>query len=114
MLEVPWGKETFPRARIGSTLPVVLSPEEVSQFFAHVPSIKYRAVLMLCYGAGLRIGEAIAVKVSDIDSKRMVIRIADGKGEKIAMSCCHPACAKYSVLTIELPDPPTPQRECPE
>ena len=37
---------------------------------------------MLCYGAGLRIGEAIAVKVSDIDSKRMVIRIEEGKGGK--------------------------------
>jgi integrase/recombinase XerD len=61
---------------------VVLSPEEVVQFFEHVPSVKYRAVLMLCYGAGLRLGEAIAVKVSDIDSKRMVIRIAEGKGRK--------------------------------
>jgi integrase/recombinase XerD len=39
-------------------------------------------VLMLCYGAGLRIGEAIAVKVSDIDSQRMVIRIEQGKGRK--------------------------------
>jgi integrase len=61
---------------------VVLSPEEVARFFEHVPSVKYRAVLMLCSGAGLRIGEAIAVKVSDIDSKRMVIRIAEGNGRK--------------------------------
>jgi integrase/recombinase XerD len=81
-LEMPWGKESFSRVRVGSTLPVVLSPEEVAQFFEHVPSVKYRAVLMLCYGAGLRIGEAIAVKVSDIDSKRMVIRIEEGKGRK--------------------------------
>jgi integrase/recombinase XerD len=81
-LEMPWGKESFSRVRVGSTLPVVLSPEEVARFFEHVPSVKYRAVLMLCYGAGLRIGEAIAVKVSDIDSKRMVIRIEEGKGRK--------------------------------
>jgi integrase/recombinase XerD len=81
-LEMPWGKESFSRVRLGSTLPVVLSPEEVARFFAHVPSVKYRAVLMLCYGAGLRIGEAIAVRVSDIDSKRMVIRIEQGKGRK--------------------------------
>jgi integrase/recombinase XerD len=81
-LEMPWGKESFSRVRLGSTLPVVLSPEEVARFFEHVPSVKYRAVLMLCYGAGLRIGEAIAVKVSDIDSKRMVIRIEEGKGRK--------------------------------
>jgi integrase/recombinase XerD len=81
-LEMPWGKESFSRVRVGSTLPVVLSPEEAAQFFEHVPSVKYRAVPMLCYGAGLRIGEAIAVKVSDIDSKRMVIRIEEGKGRK--------------------------------
>lgn len=81
-VEMPWGKESFSRVRVGNSLPVVLSPEEVAQFFEHVPSVKYRAVLMLCYGAGLRIGEAIAVKVSDIDSKRMVIRIAEGKGRK--------------------------------
>jgi integrase/recombinase XerD len=81
-LEMPWGKESFSRVRLASTLPVVLSPEEVAQFFEHVPGVKYRAVLMLCYGAGLRIGEAIAVKVGDIDSKRMVIRVAEGKGRK--------------------------------
>ena len=81
-LEVPWGKQCFPRVRIGSSLPVVLSPEETETFFGNVPSLKYRAVLMLCYGAGLRISEAVAVKVSDIDSKRMLIRIEEGKGGK--------------------------------
>jgi site-specific recombinase XerD len=81
-LELPWGKECFPRLRAASTLPVVLSPEEVEQFFRHIPSLKYRAALMLCYGAGLRISEAAAVKVSDIDSKRGLIRIVEGKGRK--------------------------------
>src|SRR5439155_22583085 len=81
-LEMPWGKECFPRLRVGSTLPVVLDPEEVAQFFDYVPSLKYRAALMLCYGAGLRISEAVAVKVEDIDSKRMVIHVVDGKGGK--------------------------------
>src|SRR6266478_57007 len=74
-LEMPWGKHCFPRVRIASTLPVVLDPEEVAQFFDYVPSLKYRAALMLCYGAGLRISEAVAVRVTDIDSKRMLIRI---------------------------------------
>jgi integrase/recombinase XerD len=60
----------------------VLSPEEVVTFFDHVPSLKYRAALMLCYGAGLRISEAVAVKVGDIDSKRMLIRVREGKGRK--------------------------------
>jgi len=81
-LEMPWGKENFPRMRVGSTLPVVLDPEEVARFFDFVPSLKYRAALMLCYGAGLRISEAVAVKVTDIDSKRMVIRVEEGKGRK--------------------------------
>jgi integrase/recombinase XerD len=81
-LEMPWDKQCFPRVRVASTLPVVLDPEEVAEFFDYVPSLKYRAALMLCYGAGLRIGEAVAVKVSDIDSKRMLIRVQQGKGRK--------------------------------
>jgi integrase/recombinase XerD len=81
-LEMPWGKHCFSRVRVGSTLPIVLSPDEVSIFLANIPSLKYRAVLMLCYGAGLRISEAVAVKVSDIDSRRMLIRIEEGKGRK--------------------------------
>jgi site-specific recombinase XerD len=60
----------------------VLSPEEVGKFFENVPSLKYRAALMTCYGAGLRISEAVALKVSDIDSSRMLLRIEEGKGRK--------------------------------
>jgi site-specific recombinase XerD len=81
-LEMPWGKECFPRLRVGSKLPVVLSPEEVEEFFSYVPSLKYRAALMLCYGAGLRISEAVAIKVTDIDSPRGLIRVEQGKGRK--------------------------------
>jgi site-specific recombinase XerD len=81
-LEMPWGKECFPRVRVASKLPVVLDPEEVAEFFDYVPSLMYRAALMLCYGAGLRIGEAVAVKVEDIDSKRMLIHVQEGKGRK--------------------------------
>lgn len=81
-LEMPWGKECFPRVRVGQRLPVVLSAEEVELFFACIPSLKYRAALMLCYGAGLRISEAVALKVSDIDSQRMVLRIEQAKGNK--------------------------------
>jgi len=81
-LEMPWGKHCFPRVRVASKLPIVLDPEEVSEFFDYIPSLKYRAALMLCYGAGLRISEAVALKVSDIDSKRMLLRIEQGKGSK--------------------------------
>jgi integrase/recombinase XerD len=81
-LEMPWGKECFPRVRRPQKLPVVLGPTEVSCFFQHIPSLKYRAALMLCYGAGLRISEAVALKISDIDSSRMMIRVEEGKGRK--------------------------------
>ncbi len=81
-LEMPWGKECFPRVRRAHKLPQVLSPEEVSRFFESVPSLKYRAALMTCYGAGLRISEAVALKVSDIDSSRMLLRVEEGKGRK--------------------------------
>lgn len=81
-LELPWGDADFPRARRGHKLPVVLSHEELMQFFDHVPSLKYRAALMVCYGAGLRVSEAVALRVSDIDSQRMLIRVEQGKGSK--------------------------------
>jgi site-specific recombinase XerD len=82
VLELPWTDEYFPRVKRGSKLPVVLSQEEVLALFDHVPGLKYRAALMTCYGAGLRISEAVALKVSDIDSKRMLIRVEQGKGQK--------------------------------
>lgn len=81
-LEMPWGKECFPRVRRADKLPVVLSKEEVSRFLEHVGCLTNRAALMLCYGAGLRISEAVAVKVTDIDSQRGLIRIEEGKGKK--------------------------------
>jgi integrase/recombinase XerD len=81
-LEMPWTDEYFPRVRRPSRLPVVLSQEEVMQFFDNIPSLKYRAALMTCYGAGLRVSEAVALKISDIDSQRMLIRIQLGKGKK--------------------------------
>jgi integrase/recombinase XerD len=49
-LEMPWGKECFPRTRRANKLPVVLSPEEVARFLECIGSLKYRAALMLCWG----------------------------------------------------------------
>src|SRR6202049_2665319 len=63
-------------------LPVVLSPEEVARFLDAAPGLKYKAALSVAYGGGLRVSEVVALKVSDIDSKRMVIRIEQGKGHK--------------------------------
>lgn len=63
-------------------LPVVLSFEEVHRFFAAIPSFKHRTLLMFAYAAGLRISEASRVRVADIDSQRMVIRVVQGKRKK--------------------------------
>ena len=81
-LDMPWGKQCFPRVRVPVKLPIVLDQEEVADFFGAIPSLKYRAALMLCYGAGLRISEAVSVRLGDIDSKRMLIRVEQGKGKK--------------------------------
>jgi site-specific recombinase XerD len=68
--------------RVVRKLPVVLSGTEVETVLGVVESIAYRAVLMTTYGAGLRISEACRLQVADIDSKRMLIHIRDGKGGK--------------------------------
>jgi integrase/recombinase XerD len=89
-LEMPWDKQCFPRVRVAESLPVALAPEEVTRFFDCVTGLKYRAALMLCYGAGLRIAEAAAVKISDIDSKRMLVRVEQGKGKKDSYAMLSP------------------------
>ena len=63
-------------------LPVVLSPEEVARFLEAAPGVKYKAAFSAAYGAGLRVSEVASLKVSDIDSERMMLRIEQGKGRK--------------------------------
>ncbi len=67
----------FPRK-----LPDVLSVEEVGRLLEAAPNLKYKAALGTAYGAGLRVSEVAALKVDDIDSTRMLIRIEQGKGRK--------------------------------
>ncbi len=62
--------------------PTVLSPEEVARLLAAAPGVKYKAALGVAYGAGLRVSEVVALKVSDIDNKRMLLRVEQGKGQK--------------------------------
>jgi integrase/recombinase XerD len=63
-------------------LPVVLSPDEVARLLDAAPGLKYKAALSVAYGAGLRASEVISLKIGDIDSERMVIRVEQGKGRK--------------------------------
>src|SRR5437879_9938277 len=74
--------DIIPAPKKPQTLPVVLSPEEVVQFLACVASRKHRTILTTCYGAGLRVSEAIALTPPVVDSKRMVLRVEQGKGMK--------------------------------
>jgi len=63
-------------------LPVILSREEVARLIESAGSLKYQAALSVAYGAGLRASEVIALKLGDIDSQRMVLRVEQGKGHK--------------------------------
>lgn len=74
--------EVIPAPKKPQKLPVVLSPEEVLEFLRCVRNAKQRTILTTCYAAGLRISEAVHLKPTDIDSKRMVIRVEQGKGQK--------------------------------
>src|SRR5882762_3669516 len=65
--------------RVARTLPVILSVEEVGRLIESAGNLKHRTALSVAYGAGLRASEVIALKVSDVDSKRMVLRIEQGK-----------------------------------
>lgn len=63
-------------------LPVVLSVDEVQRLFAAITSFKHRMILMTAYSAGLRVAETVNLKVTDLDSERMVIRVCQGKRKK--------------------------------
>jgi site-specific recombinase XerD len=64
------------------TLPVILSREEVGRLIAAATNLKHQTVLALAYGTGLRASEVAALKVGDIDSERMTLRVEQGKGQK--------------------------------
>ena len=73
-------KEDLPYPKRRKRLPVVLSPEEVQRLIAGAKNLYHRTLLLTLYGAGLRRSEACRLKVRDIDSRRMVLRIEQGKG----------------------------------
>ena len=72
----------IPTCRLPQKLPQVLSQKEVGQFLDAVESLKHRVILTICYAAGLRVSEAVRLKPASIDSRRMVIRVEEGKGRK--------------------------------
>lgn len=87
--EIP---ERISYARQPRRLPEVLSAEEVVRFLEAVPSLRTRVALTTAYAAGLRASEAVSLKVANIDSGRMVIRVQQGKGGK----------DRYVMLSVQL------------
>ena len=77
-----WNVAKIPRRKPEKRLPVVLDGSEIKQLFAVTTNLKHRALLMTTYSAGLRVSETAHLKVCDVDSKRMQLRIAQGKGKK--------------------------------
>ena len=70
----------YPKAK--KTLPVVLDLTEIKTMLSVMENLKHRALLTITYSAGLRVSEAAKLKVTDIDSKRMMVRVQQGKGRK--------------------------------
>jgi integrase/recombinase XerD len=81
-LKRTWAVEEIPMPKRPRKLPEILSPEEVRHFLDAIINHKHRAILMTAYAAGLRVSEATHLKVTDIDSQRMMLRVEQGKGMK--------------------------------
>ena len=82
VLKKEWAIASLPYPKKPQKLPIVLSEQEVKQLLDSVVNVKHRAITMTLYAAGLRVSEACELRVSDIDSQRMVIRVDQGKGAK--------------------------------
>ena len=77
-----WAKEYLPTPKVAKTLPLVLDKEEVLDVFGAVKNFKHRTVIMFIYSTGARVSECVNIKLTDIDSKRMQIKIQEGKGTR--------------------------------
>jgi site-specific recombinase XerD len=81
-LNRPWVTKRLPSPKVPKRLPEVLSGSEVERVLGAVGTFKMRAILATIYSAGLRVSEACHLRVEDIDSKRGLIRVRQGKGGK--------------------------------
>lgn len=86
------GALNIPPRKRAHILPEILSTSEVERLFAAVDNLKHRVMLMVAYGGGLRLGELVKLKVTDIDSQRMLIRVQQAKGNK----------DRYTLLSLRL------------
>lgn len=82
VMERNWYSGRIPQVKGQSKIPIILSEDEVARMIDSVHSVFYKAILMVSYSAGLRQSEVRNLKALDIDSKRMVINVRNGKGKK--------------------------------
>ena len=82
ILEIEWSLKKMPRPRRENKLPEILSKEEVVRIIEHAPLYKHQVFLTFVYGTGCRLGEACRMRLEDIDSNRMQVRVRQGKGQK--------------------------------
>ena len=98
-----WAPDEIAMPKKPSKLPVVLSPEEVMHFLDCIESTKHKTILMTAYAAGLRVSEATHLKVTDIDSQRMVLRIDQGNRGLVSEWNTRPPLPPRHAVVFELP-----------
>jgi integrase len=95
VLERNWRTSLIPRRKEKKTVPMVLTKEEISKMIHCLRNVKHRAMLMTLYGTGMRNDELRNLKAEDIDSKRMVIHIRNGKGNRDREAILSPKLLEY-------------------
>ena len=96
-----WTIARMPYQRKRRALPEILSPEEISAIFDACHNLKHQALLMTSYSGGLRLGETLGLLPSDIDSKRMMIRVEQGKGRKDRYVMLSPTLLRGAARLLE-------------
>ena len=84
----------IPPRKKSSPLPEVFSPSEVLRVIDGARGLKQRVLLMTAYSAGLRVGELVSLKITDIDAARMTIRVKQAKAARTAMPFCPTICSQ--------------------
>ena len=84
VLKLPYVVPSLIYPRTASKLPPVMSPQEIKTLIDSIKNVKHRTVVMLLYSTGMRLSEIAALKITDIDSKNMRIKVVQGKGRPIS------------------------------
>ena len=92
IMEKDWTAIKLPHPRVEKKLPVVFSKEEIFNIIEHTRNLKHRSIIVVAYSSGLRLDEVRQVKLTDIDSSRMQIRVSNGKGNK----------SRYTILSKQV------------